>query len=339
LIVKGQHFHPEHFKCHVCKKDLEESIFDIQFGQVYCYECSFTKFGATCGRCHEFIKGSCIKILDKDWHDKCFNCFVCHKDMSNVLTGIHNIANEPYCESCYDKVNGGNCNVCNKEIGLGDLVETMGERFHKGCYECCVGPHEMTTENYWKHDGQMYCQKHWESSGLVDMCCICSKMIDSEYIKVGAKHFHPNCWKCRTCKRPITDASACQLFGDFYCASCYAGVKFQKPPPGFGKGKMVNGYYVPTDEEMAMLKGMRLVRGYGEYEAAPGTVPPSESKRYPLHVLRLRPPKIPKEIDYRQKEQYLDEKEFETVFHLPMQVFNHLPLWRRLMLKKEVDLF
>eukprot|EP00456_Euglypha_rotunda_P076703 TRINITY_DN7198_c0_g1_i5.p1 TRINITY_DN7198_c0_g1~~TRINITY_DN7198_c0_g1_i5.p1 ORF type:complete len:315 (+),score=35.49 TRINITY_DN7198_c0_g1_i5:322-1266(+) len=314
-------------------------MFDVQFNQVYCFDCSFSKFGATCARCHTPCKGSVIKILDKNWHDECFSCFVCKKDMSHVLTGIHNIANEPYCESCHDKVNGGNCNVCNKEIGLGDLVETLGQRFHKGCYLCCVGPHEMKVETFWKHDGQMYCQAHWEESGLVDTCAACEKMIESEYIKIGGKNYHPGCWRCRTCKKPIKDAEATQLFGDFYCATCVLLGKFQKPPNGFGKGKMVNGFYVPSDDELQMMKALHLIRGYGEYEAAPGTIPPSESPCYPLHILRLRPPKIPKEIDYRQKEQYLEEKEFLQVFKIPMTVFNHLPLWRRLMLKKEVDLF
>jgi len=107
------------------------------------------------------------------------------------------------------------------------------------------------------------------------------------------------------------------------------------------------GVWVPDEDlpdskeidRFKMVKPKRLVRGYGEYEAAPGTVPPWESKTYPLEILRLRPPLIPKEIDFRQREQYLEDKEFKQVFGMDMVTFNALPLWKRLMLKKEQNLF
>jgi len=343
---KGEWFHSEHFKCGDCKKELDEQNFTMKDNRVLCPDCNFKRHGVFCGRCEKQIKTSFIHILDKGWHDECFDCHVCHAKFDDSLTGIHNIDGNPYCESCYDSTHAGACSVCDKSIGLGELVEAQGERFHKSCFVCAEGPHEMESGSFWKHDGKLYCVAHWESLNILDKCFRCKKSIDSEYVKIGTKIFHPKCWTCNACRKIIRDNEAGQVAGEFYCAEC---CKSGRAKAGKGKGKMTSaGIWVPEDEEEAkaaakakilMVKPKRLVRGYGEYEAAPGTVPPWESKTYPLEIVRLRPPKIPKEIDFRQREQYLEDKVFKEVFGVDMVTFNGYPLWKRLMMKKERDLF
>jgi len=333
IFARGRKWHTVHYRCDVCKADLDEKTFKEVENKLYCPMDALKKFGEICERCNIKIKGSFIKALDRSWHDACFNCTKCSKKFDAHLQGIHHIGSAPYCEDCYGAVAGGTCAVCNEVIGLADLIETLGDKFHRYCYRCCVGPHEMEIGNFWKHEGKMYCLAHWEASGLVDQCYACHKMIESEYVKIGTKCFHTKCWTCRYCKKIIKEDEVAQIQGQFYCVECARSGKVADG--GHSRG----GVYIPGMDAMEILRIKRLVRGYGEYECEPGVIPPSESCTYPLAVLRLRPGKIPKEIDFRQREQYLEESVFKEVFGVDMATFNDYPLWRRLMLKKEVELF
>jgi len=231
---------------------------------------------------------------------------------------------KPYCEDCYATVTDFTCRICQKSIDHRHLVESLGFQFHLDCFVCCVGDHKIGNKQvYYEHLNKMYCKKHWEEAGLIDACAECGKGIEHDYVKVVGKCFHTNCWKCSACKKVIQGKTATQSHGLFFCVPC-------------GKKATAEG---SDDMKMEGVVGKRLIRGYGEYEAAPGTVPPWESKTYPLSVLLLRPGQIPKEIDFRQREQYLEENEFKQVFKVDMQTFNAYPLWRRLLLKKEVGLF
>jgi len=196
-----------------------------------------------------------------------------------------------------------------------------------GCFICCIGDHKIGDKaRYYELDGKTYCQTHWDESNLIDNCQICRRQIENDYVRVLGKNYHTKCWKCADCKFVIRTKQAVQNNGVFYCTPC-AQKRQEARKEAEEKARW----------EAILAK--RLLRGYGEYEAAPGTIPPSESKCYPLATLLLRPPHIPKEIDFRQREQYLEKWEFKKVFGVEMEEFNGYPLWRRLMMKKEVGLF
>jgi len=140
------------------------------------------------------------------------------------------------------------------------------------------------------------------------------------------KSFHTKCWKCADCKFVIRSKEAVSNSGLFYCKPCVdKRLKAKEEADEKARWEAVIAKY--------------LLRGYGDLEPAPGTIPPCDSKCYPFSTLIQRPPQIPKEIDFRQREQYLEKWEFKKVFGVEMDEFNSYPMWRRMMMKKEIGLF
>jgi len=85
--------------------------------------------------------------------------------------------------------------------------------------------------------------------------------------------------------------------------------------------------------------GKRLVPGYGDSEVPEGVIPPSAGKKYPYRILRQKHPYLPREVDTRQKEQYLTPEEFIEVFGVTQLAFSRYPTWKRLLLKKRKNYF
>jgi len=317
-------FHEDCFKCSACKNLLAGQPYGFNEGNFYCAQDLKTLFAKTCGRCKKTINGNYVQAANRYWCEAHFQCEQCRKKITSDSHRIHD--KQPYCEDCFSKITDYTCRRCEKPIDHRELVQSMGLSFHVGCFICCMGDNKQgSDQKYFELDKKTYCQKHWEESNLVDNCGICRKPIDNDYVRVMGKNFHTKCWKCADCKFVIRTKEAISHNGLFYCKPCVD--KRNKTRQ--------------EEEEKARWEAIlakRMIRGY-DYEAAPGTIPPNESKCYPLATLLLRPPHIPTEIDFRQREQYLEKWEFKKVFGVEMDEFNTYPLWRRLMMKKEIGLF
>jgi len=333
IEAKGYKFHRDHLRCKTCNKNLYGEMYAFRDDRFYCEEDFFKAFGKWCARCEQGIRGKFIFALNKNWCADHFTCEMCKKPFGDD-DGHHAYDDKPYCDKCYPKISKDKkCSKCDKVIDFRQLVSSMGKDFHEACFVCGKGDHKIGRgAAFWVDSGKVWCKEHWESGDVIDHCAKCGKYIDSEYVKVAEKTFHSLCWKCKACKKPMKDNIATRSAdGDFFCSNC------RKIIPAGAKGAWVNGVWVPADAEE--VKARRLVRGYGEYEVPPGCIPPWASPCYPLEVVRLPYGVIPKEIDFRQREQYLEEDVFRKEFGMEMADFNALPIWRRIMIKKDLKLF
>jgi len=318
--ARGFFFHKDHFTCAKCKKDLMGATFGVREGKFFCEEDYLTAFGKLCEKCKQVITGVCIESGGKAWCEEHLTCTKCDKNLEK----FRSVDNNPYCDDCYGLLSSYVCRACETTIDHRDHIEALGFHFHFRCFVCSKGDHKIEDKTkYYEFGGKIYCEDHWDEKEHLNKCGACGKLIDHDYVKVCGQEFHTKCWTCGGCKQVIGTKTAAKFDNVYYCTRCA-----QKEDQKRKDGRVMEPVYAK-----------RLIRGYGEYEAAPGTIPPWESKCYPLATLLLRPPLIPKEIDFRQREQYLEEKEFKKVFGVPMRTFNGYPLWRRLMMKKEVNLF
>jgi hypothetical protein len=275
-----------------------------------------------------------ITALGQTWCEDHFTCEVCNKSLADG--GVYKHENKPYCFPCFDAAQQPKtCAECKKPIvKLADLVQSMGDDFHTTCLVCCRGHAMEDKQPFWKFQNKLYCKTHWDAEDRGDRCFECKKPVTHEYVKLGnGKEFHHACWACKICKAPIKGEKYKEARDMYLCLACFAKL------PASGEGVWINGVYIPPTAEWKEKEAKRLVRGYGEYTCPPGVIPPNESKRYPLEVLRLPYDKCPKVIDFRQREQYLEESVFKEVFGVDMQTFNDYPLWKRIWLKKEKGLF
>eukprot|EP01121_Diplochlamys_sp_Union-15-3_P020367 TRINITY_DN7932_c0_g1_i1.p1 TRINITY_DN7932_c0_g1~~TRINITY_DN7932_c0_g1_i1.p1 ORF type:complete len:398 (-),score=63.53 TRINITY_DN7932_c0_g1_i1:33-1130(-) len=76
----GKVWHKHHFVCVQCKSPFKYGQYFQKENEPYCYNC-YNGIGTKCRQCCLFIKTSPYKALGSDWHDTCFNCSVCKKNL------------------------------------------------------------------------------------------------------------------------------------------------------------------------------------------------------------------------------------------------------------------
>ena len=71
-------FHPEHFICAHCGKQIANESFHLDSGKPYCAQDYKELFCVKCCSCKQVIGGGdrWLEALDKPWHADCFRCAV-----------------------------------------------------------------------------------------------------------------------------------------------------------------------------------------------------------------------------------------------------------------------
>ena len=79
----GKMFHPEHFICAHCGKQIANESFHLDSGKPYCAQDYKELFCVKCCSCKQVIGGGdrWLEALDKPWHADCFRCSVSFSDV------------------------------------------------------------------------------------------------------------------------------------------------------------------------------------------------------------------------------------------------------------------
>lgn len=104
-VIEGKAFNAQdkhyHQDCFVCVKGCaisETDSFHVRDGQIYCRNCYRAEFVRTCKRCDQDIAGKYICVLEKYFHDDCWNCAQCGKSM---MDGEFRQAGDDFqCSTC-----------------------------------------------------------------------------------------------------------------------------------------------------------------------------------------------------------------------------------------------
>lgn len=100
IFAMGKHWHPEHFKCDVCTKKLQEDNYYERDGLAYCVDDYLKLFAPKCHACYKPITTEyCVVALRHDWHPDCFRCKDCNCLLEN--RDFYEYEGEPYCEEHY----------------------------------------------------------------------------------------------------------------------------------------------------------------------------------------------------------------------------------------------
>lgn len=133
LLLKGQRYHPEHFKCYLCGKDFTSGDCRTYEGHMYDKACFDKLMQDACGGCHKPVLGLSVTALGKVWHPEHFVCVYCHEP----FRGRPYVEKDgkPYCETDYAALFSIKCAKCDEPVGVGG-VEVEGRQYHVACY-CC----------------------------------------------------------------------------------------------------------------------------------------------------------------------------------------------------------
>lgn len=193
-------------------------------------------------------------IRDKYYyHDKCFNCTICHKSLINQTFRFDNNNNNILCLDDYYQNYGLKCHECN-EIIKGKYIKLGNEYYyHNGCY-CCYDCHtpfgkspcytmNIKEDNSNELISKNFCEKHYRLRNM-KICKRCNQPIIDDYVKYKTDNYHNKCFKCNTCNCMLIGPAYLEKNGVFYCPKdypspqvCYeCGTRiFRDPVIGLGK--------------------------------------------------------------------------------------------------------
>jgi len=345
VIAKDKTFHADHFRCDTCKQPLGGKPFIEKDDKFFCEDDYYAAFNPRCGHCGEVIKGQYISALDQSWHPEHFVCSECSSPFTGNQFRKH--GNKPYCEEHFRQLFAENCAKCGKVIE-GQVFEALEKKFHLECFVCEQGEHAIGEGvNFHVHDGKVYCPDHFEEL-FMQKCSGCHKIIKGQYLKVIDNHYHPECWKCAECGIVISAENCGQYQMQFYCKPCSAIVRTKGPSNKATQQAVVaaakaSSTTVQKAEPKPAAKPNPTPAVAAKPAAAPVAAAPAGGVFVPATYLSYSALKDNlfdrAQVDTNQKEMYLSDEDFGTMFKMTKAQFSAMPAWKKKQKKQEFGLF
>ncbi|XP_063160985.1 LIM and senescent cell antigen-like-containing domain protein 1 isoform X4 [Candoia aspera] len=140
LIFKNDPYHPDHFNCANCGKELTAEARELK-GELYCLPCHDKMGVPICGACRRPIEGRVVNAMGKQWHVEHFVCAKCEKP----FLGHRHYERKglAYCETHYNQLFGDVCFHCNRVIE-GDVVSALNKAWCVNCFACSTCNTKLT---------------------------------------------------------------------------------------------------------------------------------------------------------------------------------------------------
>uniref|UniRef100_A0A8C5SXV5 Transforming growth factor beta 1 induced transcript 1 n=1 Tax=Laticauda laticaudata TaxID=8630 RepID=A0A8C5SXV5_LATLA len=135
VTALGSTWHPEHFVCTYCQKEMGGSNFFEKDGAPYCERDYFQLFSPRCGFCNEPILDKMVTALDKNWHPEHFCCVKCRRPFGEE--GFHEKDGKQYCRQDFYELFSTRCQGCSQAI-LENYISALNALWHPECFVCRV---------------------------------------------------------------------------------------------------------------------------------------------------------------------------------------------------------
>jgi LIM domain-containing protein 2 len=103
-------------------------------------------------------------------------------------------------------------------------VRALDRSWHKECFVCSSCNKTLISSGFSKTDSnQPICADcHDNLFGM--KCAGCNQAIRSNYISMGGKNYHKDCFTCESCGKPFGGKVAKTPDGRYLCTACIAQV-------------------------------------------------------------------------------------------------------------------
>ncbi|XP_052004960.1 LIM and senescent cell antigen-like-containing domain protein 2 [Xyrauchen texanus] len=159
LIFKNDPYHPDHFSCNNCGKELTADARELK-GELYCLPCHDKLGVPICGACRRPIEGRVVNAMGKQWHVEHFVCAKCEKP----FLGHQHYERKglAYCETHYNQLFGECCYHCNRVIE-GDVVSALNKAWCVNCFTCSTCNSKLTLKDkFVEMDLKPVCKRCYE---------------------------------------------------------------------------------------------------------------------------------------------------------------------------------
>lgn len=143
LRYRDEDYHPYHFSCKICGKELDESARCFK-DNVYCLPC-YDRLCVVCAACRRPIDNErSVYALHKHWHVDHFSCAKCEKPFYG--SKFIERRERAYCISCYSKSFADACYKCNAGL-TGNSLKVFGKYWCPNCYTCSACDKTLTQKS------------------------------------------------------------------------------------------------------------------------------------------------------------------------------------------------
>ncbi|XP_049534372.1 paxillin isoform X6 [Anopheles darlingi] len=169
-----------------------------------------------CSACDKPIVGQVITALGKTWHPEHFTCNHCNQELGT--RNFFERDGNPYCEPDYHNLFSPRCAYCNGPI-LDKCVTALEKTWHTEHFFCAQCGQQFGEDGFHERDGKPYCRNDYFDM-FAPKCNGCNRAIMENYISALNSQWHPDCFVCRDCSKPVTGKSFYAMEGKPVCPGC-----------------------------------------------------------------------------------------------------------------------
>ncbi|XP_068114174.1 zyxin isoform X2 [Hyperolius riggenbachi] len=94
------------------------------------------------------------------------------------------------------------CGFCGKGLSRTETVVRAGEHlYHVHCFTCSKCDQQLQGQQYYENKGRPLCEDCYQDT--LECCAVCQKKITERVLKAMGKAYHPECFTCAVCHRPL----------------------------------------------------------------------------------------------------------------------------------------
>ncbi|XP_054827714.1 leupaxin isoform X1 [Eublepharis macularius] len=217
VTALGQTWHPEHFTCAHCKKEMGARPFFERDSKAYCQEDYHQLFSPRCAYCTAPIQEKVLTAMDQTWHPEHFFCAHCGKMFGNE--GFHEKDGKPYCKRDYLTLFSLKCKGCDRPV-MDQYLSALNAVWHPECFVCGDCFCSFSNGAFFELDGQPYCELHFHHhQGTV--CHGCGKPIIGRCVSAMGHRFHPEHFVCAFCLTQLHNGIFQEQNDKAYCNPCF----------------------------------------------------------------------------------------------------------------------
>ncbi|KAG9465511.1 hypothetical protein GDO78_018171 [Eleutherodactylus coqui] len=95
-----------------------------------------------------------------------------------------------------------NCKLCGQGLSRTETVVRAGEYlYHVHCFTCSKCDQQLQGQQYYECEGRPLCEDCYQDT--LECCAVCEKKITERLLKAMGKSYHPECFTCAVCSRPL----------------------------------------------------------------------------------------------------------------------------------------
>ncbi|XP_061469019.1 leupaxin [Rhineura floridana] len=217
VTALGKTWHPEHFTCAHCGKEVGSCPFYERDSKAYCPEDYHDLFSPRCGYCTAPIKEKILTAMNQTWHPEHFFCAHCGTVFSNE--GFHEKDGKPYCKKDFLALFSPKCRGCNRPV-MDQYLSALNAVWHSECFVCGDCFCSFDNGSFFELNGRPYCELHFHHhQGTV--CHGCEKPIVGRCVSAMGHRFHPEHFVCAFCLTQLHNGVFQEQNGKTYCHACF----------------------------------------------------------------------------------------------------------------------